>query len=68
MPCTSAILTGDASAKDIDTAMKLGAGKDHVLIIFFVFVSFKLIAIVIGHFRHALLKFLNAVHKTLYRV
>jgi len=43
MPCTSAILPGDASAKDIDTAMKLGAGKDHILIIFFLFASFELI-------------------------
>lgn len=43
------LLTGDASAKDIDTAMKLGAGKDHVFIIYFI-ASFKLMAIVIGHF------------------
>ena len=42
MPCTSAIFTGDASAKDIDTAMKLGAGNDHVFILFFI-ASFKLI-------------------------
>jgi len=46
MPCTSPIFTGDASAKDIDTAMKLGAGKNHVFIIFFI-ASFELIVIVI---------------------
>ena len=41
MPHTSEILTGDASAKDIDTAMKLGAGKEHVFILFLIFASFK---------------------------